>query len=193
MKLRALDLEGDGWIRFDELGVRARFVERDGRFVPVSVELIDSVLTIRALQQIPFGRIEAAANEARVAEELRQQRNAAIGAKARQEGEDAKDAADAASWYIGAIVSTPAVTIDLRRSDEARKKLKAILASEPTRYGDEFYRLFSSVYGREAAQSPRPAAVLAEDLGVTVGRVWRWVRVCRSKGYLAPSRIGKEG
>jgi hypothetical protein len=187
MKLRALDLEGDGWIRFDELGVRARFVERDGRFVPVGVELIDSVLTIRALQQIPFGRIEAAANEARVAEELRQQRNAAIGAKARQEGEDA------ASWYIGAIVSTPAVTIDLRRSDEARKKLKAILASEPTRYGDEFYRMFSSVYGMEAAQSPRPAAVLAEDLGVTVGRVWRWVRVCRSKGYLAPSRIGKEG
>ena len=85
------------------------------------------------------------------------------------------------------------MTIDLRGpKGQADDKVRSVIASEPTRYGDDFYEAFSVLYEWEATQSDRPGAALADRLNVPVGRVWRWVRVCRSKGYLAPSRAGRE-
>jgi hypothetical protein len=181
MDFDAVWVEPGGWLLIEEFGVRVRFVETDdGRFVPVGVESLDSPLTLRLLQQIPFGRIEAAANTSLVANELRILVEYSL--------EDARVKVEPADGSHREMV-----TIDMRGPEgKAEDKVRSVIASKPTRYGDDFYEAFSVVYEWEATQSEGPGAVLADRLNVPVGSVWRWVRVCRSKGYLAPSRVGKE-
>ena len=197
MDFDAVAIEGGGWLRIDQVGVRIRFIESDeGRLEPVSVEMIDAALTVRTLQRIPFGRIEAAANTSQVAELLRNGiTNPAAGTPAVVF--DLRETGNPDPQTLTGITFTKAPTfptgivVDLKPSDEdAAERVMAILASEPTRYGDDFYRAFAALYEWEATRSERPGAALAERLDVPIGRVWRWIRVCRTKGYVAPSRSG---
>ncbi len=199
MDIDAVVVEYDGSLRFEDLGVRMRFVDApEGRLEPVGVELLNTVLSLRALQAIPFGRLEAVANTSLVAK-LVQERMREPGPHSNVMV-DLREPAAYGPGQSGWIKYQPAddpdaplVTIDKGVSrDTAETVAKKIIAAEPTRYGDEFYQLVAQLYEWEATRSGRPGAALAERLDVPVGRIWRWVRVCRSKGYLAPSRSGKE-
>ncbi len=188
MDFDAVWLEDGGWLRVDELGVRVRFVDSDdGRLEPVSVEMIDdAALTVRTLQRIPFGRIEAAANGSQLAELLRDR-------IANPDTDTPALVFDLKSSTFTKAPTFPKGTVVMGLSpspEDTEERVMAILASEPARYGDEFYRAFAALYEVEATRSERPGAALSERLDVPIGRVWRWVRVCRTKGYLAPSRSG---
>ncbi len=71
-------------------------------------------------------------------------------------------------------------------------KVKEIATTEK-RYPDEFYKMVAGLYARGAARTSSPAKEIADGLDSPVSTVWRWIRVCRSKGYLPPARAGKEG
>ena len=201
MDFDAVWLEDGGWLRVDELGVRVRFVDSDdGRLEPVSVEMIDdAALTVRTLQRIPFGRIEAAANGSQLAELLRDRianpdkDTPALVFDLRETGNRIADPQTLKSSTFTRAPTFPKGTVVMGLSpshEDTAERVMAILASEPARYGDEFYRAFAALYEWEATRSERPGAALSERLDVPIGRVWRWVRVCRTKGYLAPSRSG---
>lgn len=57
--------------------------------------------------------------------------------------------------------------------------------------GDDFYRRLADAYRSAAAESGRPAMVLAEENDVPVGSVRRWVLEARRRGHLAPTTQGK--
>jgi hypothetical protein len=50
---------------------------------------------------------------------------------------------------------------------------------------------WARAYRSAAAESGRPAAVLAEENGVPVETVRRWVKETRRRGYLAAGRKGR--
>ena len=152
MEIERVVVEHDGAVRFEDLEVRVRFreVTYKGHFVPVGVELIDDrVLSLRTLREIPFGRLEAVANKLVVANLIRER-----------------------MFESG---PHPPVIVDLREPVEAERQITAILADQPTRYGDEFYQLIGQLYEWADTQSERPAALVAARLDVPDGRVWRWV------------------
>jgi hypothetical protein len=56
----------------------------------------------------------------------------------------------------------------------------------------QFYRRVAMAY-RQYAQVRPPAPAIAEEAGVPVTTVHRWVREARRRGYLPPGRQGKVG
>jgi hypothetical protein len=58
---------------------------------------------------------------------------------------------------------------------------------------DSFFAELASVYRSAAAESRAPAKVIADELGVPVKRVHRWVREARLAGALPPARKGAVG
>jgi hypothetical protein len=60
-------------------------------------------------------------------------------------------------------------------------------------YPDEFYAAVADLYKRDASVSHRPAAWIAEQNGVSVAQVHRWVAEARRRGLLPPGRPGKAG
>lgn len=61
--------------------------------------------------------------------------------------------------------------------------------TRPGRDGtDEFYALVARAYREASAETGRPAPVLAEEAGVPVATVRRWIAEARRRGHLPPGR-----
>lgn len=58
---------------------------------------------------------------------------------------------------------------------------------------EEFYRRVAQAYAEAVVTTSKPAKVLAEEAGVPVGTVHRWIREARRRGYLPPARRGRAG
>ncbi|HET9889664.1 MAG TPA: hypothetical protein VFQ42_04110 [Mycobacterium sp.] len=58
---------------------------------------------------------------------------------------------------------------------------------------DDFYRSVATAYNEAVAATARPAKVLAEEAGVPVGTVHRWVNEARRRGFLPPTTQGRAG
>lgn len=184
MQITTVSVTAGGWVGFDtEPAVFVRFQEADdGRLEPVGVVLADGVLSNRVLQGIPFGRIEALANVSELAGPIRESLTESItdpNPTATREFEIPND-------LIGGGYSPLEVFSELDRLAETAPGWSG-------RHSDRFYTLIAALYQWQASHSQKPGALLAERLDVPVANVWRWVRVCRDKGYLPPARVGKEG
>ncbi|MEU4235110.1 hypothetical protein AB0F17_63490 [Nonomuraea sp. NPDC026600] len=70
-----------------------------------------------------------------------------------------------------------------------RQPLRRPDGSDP----DTFYQEVAQAYRSAAMESQRPAAVLAEEAGVPVTTVHRWIREARRRGSLPPGRKGTAG
>lgn len=57
----------------------------------------------------------------------------------------------------------------------------------------EFYRQVAEAYAAVVLTTSKPAKVMAEEAGVPVGTVHRWIREARRRGYLPPARRGRAG
>lgn len=57
----------------------------------------------------------------------------------------------------------------------------------------EFYRRVAAAYSEAVLATSKPAKVMAEEAGVPVGTVHRWIREARRRGYLPPARRGRAG
>lgn len=70
-----------------------------------------------------------------------------------------------------------------------RQPLRRPDGSDP----DTFYQEVAQAYRSATTESQRPAAVLAEEAGVPVTTVHRWIREARRRGFLPPGRKGTAG
>ncbi len=74
-------------------------------------------------------------------------------------------------------------------SGTSRVRLTRPDGSDP----ETFYQQVAEAYRSAAAESRRPAAVLAEEASVPVTTVHRWIREARRRGFLPPGQKGKLG
>lgn len=58
---------------------------------------------------------------------------------------------------------------------------------------DGFYQQVAAAYSEAVLATSKPAKVLAEEAGVPVGTVHRWIREARRRGHLPPARRGRAG
>jgi len=177
-----VQVEPDGWARFESLGVRVRFRfdATDSRAEPVAVEFLDGVLTARRLAGVPFGRIEVVAN----------------GSEARKLIYGSAEGVWPAGEDPTPLPATlPVVDTGGGTSVDDLYGMLGELGEHTSgfsgRHSADFYKWIAAVYYRHAVKSNSPGQDIADRLGVPVTNVWRWVRVCREKGYLPPARAGK--
>lgn len=58
---------------------------------------------------------------------------------------------------------------------------------------EAFYRQVAQAYSEAVVTTSKPAKVLADEAGVPVGTVHRWIREARRRGCLPPARQGRAG
>jgi len=169
-------LDPEVWVRFE--------ARKNGRLE--ATELHARRLSPAALREVPLGRIESAANE----ESLRAEILTSIG----REGEEA-----GAPLYALRRIAPSRRELAARglAKHEARLSpwtgLGATLRIRPRpgeRGPDDFYRDIGAVYERLSATTGRPAPDLAQQAGVSVSTVHRWVKEARRRGLMAPGRRG---
>ncbi|WP_330347509.1 hypothetical protein [Streptomyces sp. NBC_00582] len=80
----------------------------------------------------------------------------------------------------------------VRKGEPLSEKLAKGSRPRLTRPGGEdperFYALVARAYREVSAQTPRPAPVLADEAGVPVATVRRWIAEARRRGHLPPGR-----
>ncbi|WP_432169719.1 hypothetical protein [Streptomyces sp. 1222.5] len=80
----------------------------------------------------------------------------------------------------------------VRKGESLSEKLTKDSRPKLTRPGGEdpekFYALVARAYREVAAQTARPAPVLAEEAGVPVATTRRWIAEARRRGHLPPGR-----
>ncbi len=74
-----------------------------------------------------------------------------------------------------------------------RVKLPPLPRPEGFRYDDDFYELVADHYVARVQAGTRPARGMADEAGVPVTTVHRWVREARRRGFLAPTTRGRTG
>lgn len=155
----------------------------DERFVVTNVLIHGPHVTSDVLRQIPVARVEALAN---LADATR---------RADDPSADAGIVMFADTLSIGR--SDDELTLGKLRSREPKAAPKAPerlqLARPDGSDPDAFYRDVARAYSSAAQESRRPAAVLAEEAGVPVTTVHRWIREARRRGFLGPGSKGRAG
>lgn len=75
-------------------------------------------------------------------------------------------------------------TLSRKVSQGSRPKLTRPSGDDP----EKFYALVARAYREASAQTARPAPLLAEEAGVPVATVRRWIAEARRRGQLPPGR-----
>jgi hypothetical protein len=174
---------GDGEGDEPPVLVRLRMVDT-GRLVVSALHLEDQArpLTSTRLRSVPLGRIEAAFSSGGVARQLVMNTLDDV-----EEGalEDLFERLDRfwrgmpAESGQGEGEVSQGVERALRRPGEQDSLL--------------YYEEVAEQYRLRAARSRKPAALLAEEAGVPVGTVHRWIREARRLGFLPSGVKGKVG
>jgi len=76
-----------------------------------------------------------------------------------------------------------------RKAREPRTPLSRPDGSNP----DGFYRQVAEAYRDVVQTTPKVAKALADEAGVPVGTVHRWILEARRRGFLPPARQGRAG
>ena len=130
------------------------------------------------VRQVPLGRIEAAVVSGPLRERL------------------------LAAWddeQLGAARPLLALDVLRRRVAAGRQEpadpvpARAVLSRPGPAPSDAFYADVAREYLLRAADTGAPARALADEAGVPVGTVHRWVREARRRGHLPAGRPGRVG
>lgn len=205
MEIQEVTVEPRGWLYIEEVepAIRVQFREaEDGRLEPSGVTMENAVLSNRVLAKLPFGSIEALANMPHIAASIRKSIRSGARFRSVKHGGIVPATelkgnlfSKRPTFFSGTVTDTVAMSdaINYELTGQSNiERLAEIVSSRPTRYTDEFFKRVAAEY-RSQTPSGRPGAYLAEQLGVPVSTVWRWIRTCRQKGFLPPARAGKEG
>jgi hypothetical protein len=164
-----------GWVDYADVevpewvSVRVQPNEQ-GRLVVVEVHLARDRVTSEALRAVPLGRIEAMVNHPDHVEVIR-----AHAATAPRPDEDPRGAPQRAPWVPKEITWEVELEVPRGRKPEG------------------FYRRVAAIYSDAAQLSRRPAAEIAEAVGVPTVTVHRWVGEARRRGLLPPAGPGRRG
>lgn len=187
------DLEGDdGWATYDlppfgADGMHARAKQdSDGRWVITDLYVHGPALTAETLRGISIPRMEAKlAQDKRRAEADPDGRHAAVLADMRETDDEA--------LTIGKLRSRAKFVANRERKFREMGFKRTSLTRPDRSDPEEFYELVARAYGEYTAHSNAPAKAIAEEAGVPVTTVHRWIREARRRGFLPPARKGRAG
>jgi hypothetical protein len=157
----------------DSLRLRWRR-DDSGRWVVTDLHLHAETLTSGMLRAVSLPRIEA-------------QRNA-FGPGVPDGGTQENPGVIAAAWEILAAGAPAHYDIP---ANAPRQRITRPDRTDPEQL-KQFYRRVAMAY-RQYAQERSPAPAIAEEAGVPVTTVHRWVREARRRGFLPPGRKGQVG
>lgn len=177
---------GAGWIRITwpdrPYRVLARTVERNGRRVIVDLVVrSDGNVDSSALKSLPIGWLEGLVNAPDWAKALGRRDSGAT----TPTGEDMAEVLT--MLEIG--VDGMAFGVDQPSEQTKRPPLSRPDGADP----DDFYRRVADAYHDVLQRSGRVAPALAEEAGVPVATVRRWIQESRRRGFLPPARRGRAG
>jgi hypothetical protein len=171
----SLSIGAGGWVDYADADVPEWVSVRvqpdpNGRLVIVELHLARDRVDSDALRRLPLGRIEAMVNDPRHVDAIR----AHAATAPRPEVEPAAGQRRQ-RWAPKEITWEVELDVPKGRKPEA------------------FWRQLADVYRDAAALSRRPAAEIAEAVGVPVVTVHRWVAEARKRGLLPPASPGRRG
>lgn len=164
--------------------VFARLAEQDGRFVVTRIIIDGERIDSGTLRRIPTGRIESIVNNPK--DSYRSLLRPASGG-----GPWATEFVQV-DEQIDAFLETDVVRLPARpreNRESARPKLSRPDGTDP----EGFSRRVAEAYMDATLTTHHPAPLLAEEAGVPVTTVHRWILEARRRGYLPPARKGKAG
>lgn len=186
--LQLIETGARGWLEVAIPGFDARVLiqvaEQEGRVSVLRMIIDGDALGARTLKHIPLSRIEAMLNRIGpvVAGEQTVQRFTDM---PMQDWSAEFDAIDSAlAQYM-----TNSDRLPREDHDPAREPLARPDGSDP----DRFYAQVAAAYREFVAQSGAPAKYMAEEAGVPVASVHRWIHEARRRGFLPPARKGRAG
>jgi hypothetical protein len=169
-------------------GLHLRWGRDDaGRWVITDLYLHGKALTAGVLRAISLPRMEAQRNsEAEIlaspgSQVFRRERYWPPGDEGLTTAELRRRAAEGAKLHAASSAGTPPPRGKISRPDR----------SDPGSL-EQFYRLVAMAY-KQYAQDRPPAPAIAEEAGVPVTTVHRWVREARRRGFLPPGVRGRVG
>jgi hypothetical protein len=178
-----LSLGKGGWAsyRVDDqptLSVRFQRTADGRRLAPVELYLAPGhEITARSLRELPLARLEIEVNTL-----------------------DPEIAEHFLHWLDTPIPGprealAAAIPRTRERSPASLRKRALIVMPHDHRgpHPDEFYQGIARVYGRLAAETAKPAVVIAEANDVPLTTVHRWVKEARQRGHLPPTTKGRRG
>lgn len=183
-------LGGNGWSELHLSDGKARLIvkveERDGRGYVTRLLVAGDELDWATLKAIPIARIESWINHPRLGfpAGLAKRLDQATLDELDEKGTDKLD---------------EAITGLLAREVIHSPELKAKRAPRPplTRPDgtdtDAYYRRVAEAYSAATLQTPRPARALADEAGVPLTTVHRWVAEARRRGFLPRAHKGRAG
>lgn len=181
-------IRGTDWFRVEVVGsdvghllVRAHRVE--GRAVVHSLVVTGDRVDPAALKAIPMSKIETELNRGSRAE--------SIGELKTPYEENTKGDKLLNEVFVALMTDDRDTYADAEAetTEDGRPKLQRPDGSDP----DAFYRKVAAAYEETVATTSKVAVVLAEEAGVPVPTVHRWVREARRRGFLPPARQGRAG
>lgn len=155
-----------GWVvyRTTTLTAGVRFIDREGRLVPVEIRVeSDGGVGTDTVRSLPLGRFDAIAN--------------GEGARVLRQWMDRSD---------------PDLRRRLDPDRPAIPEMKLDVPAGGN-YGDDFYRQVARIYRSASVRVRAPAMALAEANGVPVTTARRWIKEARARGFLPAGRAGKAG
>jgi hypothetical protein len=164
---------GGGWLLASNAQtdrVQVRFAKNEaGRWEPVELRMdaerpIDSTM----LRRVPLAIMESVANGI-----------------AREHLQERLHKGDPGQWW-----RPPSLQPGQLWKPERRLRAKVPPGS---RKSDAFYQRVAASYSARAARTSRPAVEMANDNGVPVTTVHRWVKEARRRGFLPPGQKGRRG
>lgn len=198
VQIDLISVVAPGWVELALSGheprprVLARIEKREGRGVVTALVLLGESLDSATLRAIPVGRIESAINHPQFG----------WGGGLRIDAAALREFADRGVLFpdeFGQIDAALTTYVEkapdsghggkVTRRKSARKPLRRPDGSDP----EGFYRTVADAYNDAVLTTAAPAPVLAEEAGVPVGTVHRWIREARRGGYLPPAKKGRAG
>lgn len=190
-----------GWLEFriegeDSPRLLVKLALREGRWAPQRLIVDGGVLDARTLRAIPWGRIEAEANRYPADSEFLNKGTAynASPEEIASLTERGEVFHEEFGQIDGALDRYLAETQEkIKRGGVRRKTRREPLARPDGSDPEAFSQRVAEAYNDVVSATSAPAKKLAEEAGVPVSAVHRWVREARRRGYLPPARQGRAG
>lgn len=159
-----------GWHPAEGPRVLVQVEHRGGRAHITGLALLGPTVGSTTLRSIPLAQIESRLNHPDVLEF--------------QEPSKAQPVTKA----LGPLLKRTALGVQ-RIPRPQRGRLARPDGSDP----DTFYKLVADAYNEAILNTSSPAPLLAEEAGVPVPTVHRWIAEARRRGFLPPARQGRAG
>lgn len=164
------ELHPEGWFG-DIPRVLVQVQRRSGRAYVTGLVVLGEHVDTAVMKDISVARVEAILNHPDLVEH--------------QQDSDEQPIANA----LGALMERTEVGAESRQLFAKREPLTRPDGSDP----DGFYRQVATAYNSAVLTTAAPAPLLAEEAGVPVATVHRWISEARRRGFLAPARKGRAG